>query len=188
VEPLGPPLSRGSSELRFSADGAACRHRLYVTKAWIVRWILHWILALSQVLIIAVLDVRISQKEQTDIRSDSSANNDFLPTWTSAFKMAGYPRVTISVSVVCHVARLHPCSMDQPRTPPKRDRTNENFHKATSRLMRRGHQISRRYQAHVYIQVSRQRKYYDYTSTTDTSFPLPGEALVGFLILQDLPG
>ena len=78
--------------------------------------------------------------------------------------------------------------MDQPSTPSKRNRTNENFHKATLRLMRRGHQISRRYQAHVYIQVSRQHKYYDYTSTTDISFLLPGEALVGSPALQNLPG
>ena len=44
--------------------------------------------------------------------------------------------------------------------------------------MRRCDQISRRYNAHVYIQMSRQHKYYDYKSTDENSFPKPVDVLV----------
>jgi hypothetical protein len=69
-------------------------------------------------------------------------------------------------------------AMDHILASSRRSRTNENFTRAASRLMRRCHQISRRYNAQVYVQLSRQHKYYDYTSTNDVSFPVGIEALV----------
>jgi hypothetical protein len=69
-------------------------------------------------------------------------------------------------------------SMDRATVSPRRDRTNENFSKAASRLMRRCDQISRRYNARVYVQMCRQQKYYDYKSTDEKSFPKPVDVLV----------
>ena len=55
----------------------------------------------------------------------------------------------------------------------KRDRTSDNFARATQRLMRRCDQISRRYDADVYILVRRKNRHYDYNSTDDPTFPTP---------------
>ncbi|KAH8652842.1 hypothetical protein BGZ61DRAFT_321730, partial [Ilyonectria robusta] len=52
-----------------------------------------------------------------------------------------------------------------------RDRTNENFSRATQRLMRRCNQLSDRYNADVYIVVRRNHRHYDYNSTNDPLFP-----------------
>ena len=68
--------------------------------------------------------------------------------------------------------------MDRVTVSPKRDRTNENFSKAASRLMRRCDQISRRYNARVYVQMSQQQQYYNYKSTNEESFPMPVDVLV----------
>jgi hypothetical protein len=68
--------------------------------------------------------------------------------------------------------------MDGVPASSRRSRADENFTRAASRLMRRCDQISRRYNARVYVQLSRQHKYYDYTSTNDVSFPLGLKALV----------
>lgn len=68
--------------------------------------------------------------------------------------------------------------MDRVLVSPKKDRTNENFSKAMTRLIRRCDQISRRYEARVYIQISRRHQYYDYKSTNDEAFPVPADALV----------
>ncbi|KZL67545.1 hypothetical protein CT0861_00366 [Colletotrichum tofieldiae] len=53
----------------------------------------------------------------------------------------------------------------------KRDRTNENFDKATKNLMSRCDQIRQRYGADVYIQVRRKHKHYQYTSSNEPSWP-----------------
>ena len=66
-------------------------------------------------------------------------------------------------------------SMDRVIVPLRRNRTNENFNKAASRLMRRCDQISRRYNARVYVQMSRQ---HIYKSTNEASFPMPVDVLV----------
>ncbi|KAK8145788.1 hypothetical protein G3M48_004022 [Beauveria asiatica] len=58
-----------------------------------------------------------------------------------------------------------------PTTPAKRDRTCENFTKATYRVMRRRDQLRRRYGADFYVLVRRQRRHYDYSSTNDNCFP-----------------
>ena len=53
----------------------------------------------------------------------------------------------------------------------QRDRTGENFARATQRLMRRCDQLSRRYGADFYVVVRRQHRHYDYCSTEDCHFP-----------------
>ncbi|KAH7115721.1 hypothetical protein EDB81DRAFT_919670, partial [Dactylonectria macrodidyma] len=60
-----------------------------------------------------------------------------------------------------------------PSSTQKRDRTNENFSRATQRLMRRCNQLSDRYNADVYIVVRRNHRHYDYNSTNDPLFPTP---------------
>jgi len=63
--------------------------------------------------------------------------------------------------------------MNEPmNSPPKRDRTNENFLRATKNIMRRGDEMSRRYRADIYIVLRCKGRYYDYCSTQDTSFPM----------------
>lgn len=62
--------------------------------------------------------------------------------------------------------------------PAKRDRTNENFLRATKNILRRGDEMSRRYGADIYIVVRRKGRYYDYCSTQDTSFPTPPTEIV----------
>ena len=69
-------------------------------------------------------------------------------------------------------------NMDRVIVSHRRDRANENFRKAALRLMRRCDQISRRYEARVYVQMSRQHKYYDYKSTNEESFPMPVGVMV----------
>ena len=68
--------------------------------------------------------------------------------------------------------------MDRGTVSPGKDRTTENFSKAASCLMRRCDQISRHYNARVYVQMCRQQKYYDYKSTDENSFPKPVDVLV----------
>jgi hypothetical protein len=70
--------------------------------------------------------------------------------------------------------------MDRAPLSVGRNRTSENFTRVASRLMRRCDQISRRYHARVYVQLSRQHKYYDYTSTNDEAFPKAVDDLVCF--------
>ena len=60
----------------------------------------------------------------------------------------------------------------------KRDRTGDNFTRASQRMMRRCNQMSRRYGADYYVLVRRKRRYYDDTSTSDPSFPTPIADLV----------
>ncbi|KAK2055574.1 hypothetical protein LY76DRAFT_577894 [Colletotrichum caudatum] len=60
--------------------------------------------------------------------------------------------------------------LDQ-RPPKKRNRTNENFNKATKNLLSRCDQIRQRYGADVYIQVRRGPKHYEYTSSNEPSWP-----------------
>ncbi|KAK2037615.1 hypothetical protein LZ31DRAFT_560280 [Colletotrichum somersetense] len=66
--------------------------------------------------------------------------------------------------------------MDIPqRVPPQprtRDRTNENFEKARESIMWRCDEISRRYQADVYIVLRRKHKHYEYSSIDAPSWPL----------------
>ena len=71
----------------------------------------------------------------------------------------------------------HNAKMIESMNPPaNRDRTNENFLRATKNIMRRGDEMSRRYGADIYIVLRRKGRYYDYCSTQDTSFPtLPRE-------------
>ena len=64
----------------------------------------------------------------------------------------------------------------------KRDRANENFTKATARLMKRCDQISRRYEADVYILVRRKHRHYEYNSADDSSFPPQPRDLVSLSI------
>jgi len=69
--------------------------------------------------------------------------------------------------------------MTEPINPrPKRDRTNENFLRATKNIMHRGDEMSRRYGADIYIVLRCKGRYYDYCSTQDTSFPTPPIELV----------
>ncbi|KAK0628677.1 hypothetical protein B0T17DRAFT_523418 [Bombardia bombarda] len=69
--------------------------------------------------------------------------------------------------------------MTEPMNPhPKRDRTNENFLRATKNIMHRGDEMSRRYGADIYIVLRRKGRYYDYCSTQDTSFPTPPMEIV----------
>ncbi|KAK4068834.1 hypothetical protein Purlil1_13708 [Purpureocillium lilacinum] len=62
-------------------------------------------------------------------------------------------------------------AMDPATSPSKRDRTGDNFSRATNRLLKRCHQISRRYDADVYVCVRRKHRAYDYNSTSDPKFP-----------------
>ena len=62
----------------------------------------------------------------------------------------------------------------------KRDRTNDNFARATFRFMRRCDQLSRRYDADVYLLVRRKQRHYDYKSTDDPSFPVLSPDLVSW--------
>ncbi len=59
-----------------------------------------------------------------------------------------------------------------------RDRTVENFARATYRLMRRCDQISSRYNADVYIVLRRKCQHYDYNSSEDPSFPTPIDGII----------
>ncbi|KAK0619418.1 hypothetical protein B0T14DRAFT_519256 [Immersiella caudata] len=64
--------------------------------------------------------------------------------------------------------------MTEPINPsPKRNRTNENFLRATKNIMHRGDEMSRRYGADIYIVLRCKGRYYNYCSTQDTSFPTP---------------
>ena len=79
-----------------------------------------------------------------------------------------------------------PCrAMDSPR--PKRDRSNDNFNRATKRLMKRCHQMSRRYDGDVYILVRRKFRHYEYNSANDPAFPPPSGDLVSLNIQLHLP-
>ncbi|KAK2024534.1 hypothetical protein LX32DRAFT_643562 [Colletotrichum zoysiae] len=65
--------------------------------------------------------------------------------------------------------------MDTQRDPPQprtRDRTNENFEKARENIMWRCDEISRRYQADVYIVLRLKHKHYEYSSIDAPSWPL----------------
>ncbi|KAI3558869.1 hypothetical protein CABS02_00909 [Colletotrichum abscissum] len=53
----------------------------------------------------------------------------------------------------------------------KRDRSSENFTKATKSLLARCDRIRERYKADVYIQVRRMHKHYTYTSSNEPSWP-----------------
>lgn len=53
---------------------------------------------------------------------------------------------------------------------PKRDRTDENFLRATKNIMHRGDEMSRRYGVDICVVLRRKGRYYDYCSTQDTSF------------------
>ncbi|KAH0430377.1 hypothetical protein CcaCcLH18_07889 [Colletotrichum camelliae] len=53
----------------------------------------------------------------------------------------------------------------------KRDRTNENFAKATKNLMWRCEKIRQCYGADVYIQVHRKHKHYEYSTSDEPSWP-----------------
>ncbi|KAH0420029.1 hypothetical protein CcaCcLH18_07340 [Colletotrichum camelliae] len=53
----------------------------------------------------------------------------------------------------------------------KRDRTNENFVKATKNLMWRCEKIRQRYGADVYIQIHRKHKHYEYSTSDEPSWP-----------------
>ena len=68
--------------------------------------------------------------------------------------------------------------------PEKRDRTNDYFRKAMTRLMRRCHRVSRAYDADIYILIRRRYRHYEYKSTDDPSFP-PREGLVSIVLRYD---
>ncbi|KAK1712234.1 uncharacterized protein BDZ83DRAFT_105201 [Colletotrichum acutatum] len=53
----------------------------------------------------------------------------------------------------------------------KRDRSGENFTKATKNLLARCDRIREQYGADVYIQVRRMHKHYTYTSSNEPSWP-----------------
>ncbi|KAF4922070.1 hypothetical protein CGCF245_v015442 [Colletotrichum fructicola] len=53
----------------------------------------------------------------------------------------------------------------------KRDRTNENFAKATKNLMWRCEKIRQCYGADVYIQIHRKHKHYEYSTSDEPSWP-----------------
>ncbi|KAF4419024.1 hypothetical protein CGGC5_v011012 [Colletotrichum fructicola Nara gc5] len=53
----------------------------------------------------------------------------------------------------------------------KRDRTNENFAKATKNLMWRCEKIRQCYGADVYIQVHRKHKHFEYSTSDEPSWP-----------------
>ena len=53
----------------------------------------------------------------------------------------------------------------------RRDRTNENFVRATKNIIRLGDEIRRRYRADICIVSRRKGHYYNYCSTQDISFP-----------------
>ncbi|KAK0368303.1 hypothetical protein CLIM01_14338 [Colletotrichum limetticola] len=57
------------------------------------------------------------------------------------------------------------------RLAKKRDRSGENFTKATKSLLARCDRIRERYKADVYIQVRRMHKHYTYTSSNEPSWP-----------------
>lgn len=69
-----------------------------------------------------------------------------------------------------------------PPSVGKRDRTNDNFVRATFRFMKRCDQLSRRYDADVYLLVRRKQKYYDYKSTDNLLFPVSSPDLVSYKI------
>ncbi|KAK2005725.1 hypothetical protein LZ32DRAFT_134554 [Colletotrichum eremochloae] len=72
------------------------------------------------------------------------------------------------------------------RPPKKRDRTNENFDKATTNLLSRCDQIRQRYGADVYIQVRRGHKHYEYTSSNEPSWPKTKAEMVSTVVEQPL--
>lgn len=88
-----------------------------------------------------------------------------------------HPRLIIHSSPTHHSASFH-ISKDHIPASPSRNRTNKNFSSAALRLIRRCDQISRRYFARIYIQMSRQHKYYEYKSTNEESFPMPIDNLI----------
>ena len=53
----------------------------------------------------------------------------------------------------------------------QRDRTNNNFTRATNRLIKRCHLKSRRYDTEAYLLVRRNSRHYEYNSVKDPSFP-----------------
>ncbi|KAK1659877.1 hypothetical protein BDP55DRAFT_328766 [Colletotrichum godetiae] len=57
------------------------------------------------------------------------------------------------------------------RLAKKRDRSGENFTKATKSLLARCDRLRERYKADVYIQVRRMHKHYTYTSSNEPSWP-----------------
>lgn len=60
----------------------------------------------------------------------------------------------------------------------KRDRANDYFRRAMGRLIQRCDQVSRRYNADVYILIRRRCRHYEYKSTEDPSFPPTSRYLV----------
>ncbi|KAK1976179.1 hypothetical protein LZ30DRAFT_603985 [Colletotrichum cereale] len=68
----------------------------------------------------------------------------------------------------------------------KRDRTNENFDKATKNLLSRCDHIRQRYGADVYIQVRRMHKHYEYTSSNEPSWPKTKTEMVSAIVEQPL--
>ena len=64
---------------------------------------------------------------------------------------------------------------------PRRDRSNETITRAITRLMARGHRLSRRYNIDVYIAVRRGLRNYDFNSTEDPNFPIPVQDLVSLV-------
>ncbi|KAK1973748.1 hypothetical protein LZ30DRAFT_742559 [Colletotrichum cereale] len=72
------------------------------------------------------------------------------------------------------------------RPPKKRNRTNENFDKATKNLLSRCDQIQQRYDADVYIQVRRRHKHYEYTSSNEPSWPKTKAEMVSTVVEQPL--
>jgi hypothetical protein len=69
-------------------------------------------------------------------------------------------------------------------TTSKRDRTNDNFVRTTSRFMKRCDQMSRRYNADVYLLVRRKQRHFDYKSTDDPSFPPSSGDLVSVVLFR----
>lgn len=77
---------------------------------------------------------------------------------------------SVNGSCLDYSRQLSNSDMDLP-IPTKRDRTGDNFSRATTRMLKRCHQISRRYDADVYVFVRRKHRTYDYNSTDDPRFP-----------------
>ncbi|KAK1471352.1 hypothetical protein CABS01_16590 [Colletotrichum abscissum] len=57
------------------------------------------------------------------------------------------------------------------RLAKKRDRSGENFTKATKSLLARCDRLRERYKADIYIQVRRMHRHYTYTSSNEPSWP-----------------
>ncbi|KAK7434448.1 AC transposable element-derived protein 4 [Colletotrichum acutatum] len=71
------------------------------------------------------------------------------------------------------IASLRGLNMTSPpqRLVKKRDRSSENFVKATKNLLARCDRIREQYDADIYIQVHRSQRYFMYTSSNEPSWP-----------------